>query len=377
MSTTLFVVHPAINCLPREARRVAFQTVLANFDLMKIIMELYEFYSNNTLSQLVLLWQNLNLSRLVLGDLPGECSNYNLSHAASDATRLIVLDLLYDHNFADLIDRLSPSSVQYFLYPLVFSLSPTDMEYYFQHEDGAVERFLTQPYYPPTFTAPTPVPRPTPPTLQISCATSPTPPPTSSTLPPFEEPETPATARPNNFPISLPSPIVPAVAWGEPPNWANEDWDELSNKENVPPPPDSQPIRRVRTTGKLKRKRIPVFTFGDVLQRKPNSPPPPSPSIDTTPQPDTPSSSSSSLQCLALKKCFKCKKVGHLRLDCDTYSCPSCGELAPGHTRDNCPHLLYCIHCHNRGHREEDCSAHDWDNMDLTDYVINEGDYEF
>ena len=373
MSATSFVVHPATDRLPCEARRVVFQTVLADFDLMKTIMEFYEFYSNNTLSQLVLLWQNLNLSRLVLGDLPGECSNYNLSYAASDATRLIVLDLLYDHGFCDLIDRLSPSSIRYFLYPLVFSLSPTDMEFYFQHEDGAIERFLTQPYYPPTFTTPTPVPRsssPTLPILQISRATSPT-------LPPFEEPEIPATARPNDFPICLPSPIVPAVAWGEPPNWTNEDWDESSNKENIVPPPESQSTRRIHATGKLKRKRIPVFTFGDVLQRRPNTPPPPSPSVDTTPQSDTPSSSSSSLQCLALKRCFKCKKVGHLRQNCASYSCPSCEELAPGHTRTDCPHLLYCIRCHNRGHREENCSAHDWDNTDLTDYVVNEGEYDF
>ena len=373
MSTTSFVVHPAIDRLPCEARRVVFQTVLADFDLMKTIMEFYEFYSNNTLSQLVLLWQNLNLSRLVLGDLPGECSNYNLSYAASDATRLIILDLLYDHGFCDLIDQLSPSSIRYFLYPLVFSLSPTDMEFYFQHEDGAIERFLTQPYYPPTITASTPIlrsPSPALPVLQISCATSPT-------LPPFEESETPVTARPNDFPISLLSPIVPAVAWGDPPNWANEDWDKSSNKENVMPPPESQPIRHTNATGKLKRKRIPVFTFGDVLQRRPNTPPPPSFPADTTPQPDTLSSSSSSLQCLALKRCFKCKKVGHLRLDCASYSCPSCGELAPGHTRADCPHLLYCIRCHNRGHREENCSAHDWDNTDLTDYIVNEGEYDF
>ena len=47
MSTTSFVVHPAIDHLPREACRVVFQTVLADFDLMKIIMEFYEFYSNN------------------------------------------------------------------------------------------------------------------------------------------------------------------------------------------------------------------------------------------------------------------------------------------------------------------------------------------
>ena len=159
MSTTSFVVHPAVDRLPRETRCVVFQMVLADFDLMKTIMEFYEFYSNNTLSQLVLLWQNLNVSRLVLGDLPGECSNYNLSYAASDATRLIVLDLFFDHGFCDLINRLSPSSVRYFLYPLVFSLSPTDMEFYFQHEDEAIEQFLTQPYYPPTISAPIPIPR--------------------------------------------------------------------------------------------------------------------------------------------------------------------------------------------------------------------------
>ena len=193
----------------------------------------------------------------------------------------------------------------------------------------------------------------------------------------FRGTRNPSYSPPQRFYISLPSPIVPGVTWGEPPNWINEDWDKSNNKENVMPPPKSQAVRRAHATGKLKRKRIPVFTFGDVLQRRPNTPPPPSSSVDTTPQPDTPSSSSSSLQCLALKKCFKCKKVGHLRLDCTSYSCPSCGELAPGHTRTACPNLLYCIRCHNRGHHEENCSAHDWDNTDLTDYVVNEGEYDF
>ena len=40
MSTTSFVIHPAIDRLPREARRVVFQTVLTDFDLMKTIMVL-------------------------------------------------------------------------------------------------------------------------------------------------------------------------------------------------------------------------------------------------------------------------------------------------------------------------------------------------
>ena len=241
------------------------------------------------------------------------------------------------------------------------------MEYYFEHDELTVEQFLAQPYYPPTSSLPIPTPQsppPTRPTLLISRATSPT--------PPFEEPETPGTAHPNQFPISLPSPIVPAVAWGEPPNWANEDWDKTSDKENVNPPPE--PTGRV--TKKLKRTRIPVFTFGDVLQRRPNSPPPVS-SSDDIPQSDTPSSSSSSLLCLALKKCFKCKKVGHLRVNCSTYACPSCGELAPGHTRADCPHLLYCIRCHDRGHHEEDCKAHDWIDADYTDYIVNEGENDF
>ena len=377
MSATPFVVHPAVDRLPREPRRIAFQTVLGDFDFMKIIMDHYDFYSNNTLSQLVPLWQSLNISRLALGDLPGDCANYNLSYAASDATRLIVLDLLYDHGFCDFINQLPPSSVRYFLYPLVFALSPTDMEYYFQHDEDAVDQFLTLPYYSPTVpvstptisaSAPTPrSPPPAPPTLQISRATSPT--------PPFEEPETPETAHPSHFPISLPSPIVPAITWGEPPNWANEEWDKTDNKENEEPLPEPQPVRRV--TGKLKRKRIPVFTFGDILHRRPNTPPPFSPPTDNSPQPDTPSSSSDSLQCLALKKCFKCKKVGHLRVNCSTYTCPSCGELAPGHTRAGCPYLLYCIRCHNKGHREDDCEAHDWDTTDLTDYVVNEGEYDY
>ena len=106
MTTTALTVYPAIDCLPREVRCVVFQTVLADFDLMKIIMDFYEFHSNNTLPQLVLLWQHLNVTRLVLGDLPGECANYNLSYATSDATRLIVLDLFYDHGFCSFIDRL-------------------------------------------------------------------------------------------------------------------------------------------------------------------------------------------------------------------------------------------------------------------------------
>ena len=370
MSTSSSVLHPAVGRLPREPRRIVFQTVLGDFDLMKIIMDFYDFYSNNTLVQLVLLWQNLNVSRLALGDLPGDCVNYNLSYAASDATRLIVLDLFYDHGFCDFIDRLPPSSVRYFLYPLVYSLSPTDMEFYFQHDEEAVDLFLTQPFNLPTVPVATPIP-PTPPlvppTLLISRATSPT--------PPFEEPETPETAHPSHFPISLPSPIVPAVAWGEPPHWANDDWDNTSNKENEKPPPEPQPVRRI--AGKLKRKMIPVFTFGDVLQRRPTTSLTLSPPANDELQPDTPSTSSDSMQCLALKKCFKCKKMGHLRVNCSTYSCLSCGEFAPGHTRAECPHLLYCVRCHDRGHREEDCKAHDWDNTDLTDYVVNEGEYDY
>ena len=244
------------------------------------------------------------------------------------------------------------------------------MEYYFQHDEGAIDQFLALPYYPPTDPLPPPTLQsspPTRPTIVISRATSPT--------LPFAEPESPSTARPNHFPISLPSPIIPAIAWGEPPNWANGDWDKTDNKENDEPLPESQPIRR--TTGKLKRKRIPVFTFGDILHRRPNTPPLSPPPTDNAPQPDTPSSSSDSLQCLALKKCFKCKKAGHLRVNCSTYACPSCGELAPGHTRAGCPHLLYCIRCHNKGHREDDCEAHDWDTTDLTDYVVNEGECDY
>ena len=370
MSTTPFVIHPAIDRLPQEPRRVVFQTVLADYNLMKTIMDLYDFYSNNTLVQLVLLWQHLNVSRLVLGDLPGECANYNLAYAASDATRLIILDLFYDHGFCGFINQLAPSDMRYFLQPLVFSLSPTDMEFYFEHDEDAINQFLTQPYYPPTLSASAPNPRPpTPvrPTLQITRATSPT--------PPFEEPESPETAHPNHFPISLPSPIVAAVPWGEPPNWANDDWDKASDKENTKPSPDPQPVRRV--TRKLKRKRVPVFTFGDILQRRPNSPPPFSSSDDTSPPSNASSSSSSSLLDPTKKKCFKCKQVGHLKVDCVTHSCSACGELAPGHTHADCPYRLYCIRCHERGHREEDCKAHDWIDADYTDYLVNEGDGNF
>ena len=370
MSTNSFVVHSAIDRLPREPRRIVFQTVLADYCLMKIIMDLYDFYSNNTLVQLVLLWQNLNVSRLVLGDLPEECVNQNLSYATSDATRLIVLDLFYDHGFCSFIDRLPVSDIQYFLYPLIFSLSPTDMEYYFEHDEDAVARFLAVPYCLPKITAPPSIPRPptpAPPTLLITRATSPT--------PPFEEPETPDTARPNLFPISLPSPIVPAVTWGEPPNWTNEDWDKSSDKENVIPPPEPQHVRHI--TGKLKRKRIPVFTFGDVLHRRPNTPPPFSSSDDYAPPTNTPSSSTSSLQSSTKKKCFKCKKVGHVKIDCAAFSCSACGELTPGHVHDDCPYRLYCIRCHERGHHEEDCRAHDWIDADLTDYLVNKGDEDF
>ena len=63
--STSSVLHPAVGRLPHEPRRIAFQTVLGDFDLMKIIMEFYDFYSNNTLTQLVLLWQNLNVTRSV------------------------------------------------------------------------------------------------------------------------------------------------------------------------------------------------------------------------------------------------------------------------------------------------------------------------
>ena len=369
MSAVPLTIYPSTDRLPRESRRVAFQTVLGDFDLMKTIAESYEYYSNNTLPQLVLLWQHLNVSRLTLGDLPGDCANYNLLYATSDATRLIVLDLLYDHGFCNLIDQLSPDSVRYFLYPLIYSLSPTDMGFYFEHDEETIDQFLALPYCTSPEPLPVPAPRsspPVPPTLVISRATSPP--------PPFTEPESPSTARPNHFPLSLPSPIVPAVAWGDAPNWANDDWDKVDNKENEQPSPEPQPARRV--TGKLKRKRIPVFTFGDVLQRRPVTPSLPS-STDDSPQPDTPTSSSSSTQCLAQKKCFKCKQAGHLRINCPTHSCPACGEHAPGHTRADCPHLLYCVRCHNRGHREEDCEAHDWDNTDLTDYVVNEGEYDY
>ena len=79
MSTAIFEIHPAVDRLPQESRRVAFQTVLGDFDLIKTIMDFYEFYSNGTLPQLVLLWQQLNIARLALGDLPGDCTNYNLS----------------------------------------------------------------------------------------------------------------------------------------------------------------------------------------------------------------------------------------------------------------------------------------------------------
>ena len=366
MSSTSFVLHPAIGRLPCEPRHIVYQTILADYDLLKSIMDFYEFYSNGTLPQLILLWQHLNVSRLVLGDLPGENNNYNLAYATSDATRLIVLDLLYLHGFCDLIDRLPPSDVRYFLYPLVFSLSPTDMNYYFEHDEHAVDQFLAQPYYPPSLSTPSTTSLPTPPVFLNDRATSPT--------PPFAEPTTPETTSHNSFPISLPSPIVPAIAWGEPPNWANDDWDKSSNKENEKPPPETQPVRRV--TGKLKRKRIPVFTFGDVLQRRPVSPPPFSSSDDASSQSNTPSSSSSLLDSTK-RKCFKCRKVGHVKVDCAAYSCSACGELAPGHTHADCPHRRYCIRCHERGHREEDCKAHDWIDADYTDYLVNEGDEDF
>ena len=36
--------------------------------------------------------------------------------------------------------------------------------------------------------------------------------------------------------------------------------------------------------------------------------------------------------------CFACRRLGHVRVNCRYYQCPSCLEWAPNHTQRNCPH---------------------------------------
>ena len=35
--------------------------------------------------------------------------------------------------------------------------------------------------------------------------------------------------------------------------------------------------------------------------------------------------------------CFQCRKLGHIRVDCSLYKCPTCFKWSPGHIQARCP----------------------------------------
>ena len=35
--------------------------------------------------------------------------------------------------------------------------------------------------------------------------------------------------------------------------------------------------------------------------------------------------------------CFQCRKLGHIRVDCPLYKCPTCFKWSPGHVQARCP----------------------------------------
>ena len=37
------------------------------------------------------------------------------------------------------------------------------------------------------------------------------------------------------------------------------------------------------------------------------------------------------------ESCFACQRIGHIRIHCHYYQCPTCLEWAPGHTQGRCP----------------------------------------
>ena len=37
------------------------------------------------------------------------------------------------------------------------------------------------------------------------------------------------------------------------------------------------------------------------------------------------------------ESCFACRRIGHIRIHCRYYQCPTCLEWAPGHTQGRCP----------------------------------------
>ncbi|KAF8834216.1 hypothetical protein BDN67DRAFT_1016728 [Paxillus ammoniavirescens] len=35
--------------------------------------------------------------------------------------------------------------------------------------------------------------------------------------------------------------------------------------------------------------------------------------------------------------CYQCHRLGHIRINCEWYECPTCRRFSPGHTQYNCP----------------------------------------
>ena len=54
-------------------------------------------------------------------------------------------------------------------------------------------------------------------------------------------------------------------------------------------------------------------------------------------------------------RCYHCSDLGHHRLSCPLYTCPTCRESAPGHAAHHCLETQ-CDLCHRWGHSNEVCN---------------------